>query len=180
MIIAYTQDGALALVNHLADSGMSIEALADIVVPEGLQHYIIDPAALPEDSTYSAAWALDLSSGYPTIVVDEAKKATIDRQIALRALEEWFQAQIAAGFTTADGWVMGMEQSDVTLLTGNYVLAKESAALGGPIPPVVDKDGLPHPFDDITDLTMLMLAYGQHRAEISAEYATRRAELVGG
>ena len=52
--------------------------------------------------------------------------------------------------------------------------------MGGPIPPVVDKDGLPHEFDDITDLTMLMLAYGQHRAEISAEYATRRAEIVGG
>lgn len=115
------------------------------------------------------------------IGVNEAKKAEIDQRLAAEAAsasaDQWFAAQVAAGFTSADGVRLGLTPEDVTLLTGNFVLAKEAAALELDIPPVIDRDGTVHAFD-IEELTTLMLAYGQHRAAISAEYAQRKAAIT--
>ena len=106
------------------------------------------------------------------------KKQEIDQRLALAEADQWFAEELAAGFTTNDGWTLGLAPDDVTLLTGNYVLAKEAAALGGDIPPVIDTDGVPHPMESIEELTALMLAYGQHRAALSAEYAARKAAAL--
>lgn len=114
------------------------------------------------------------------VSLDPDKVAAINRQQALADLDDWFQEQIEQGFATADGWKLGLAQADVTLLTGNYVLAKESAALGGPIPPVIDRDGVPHEIEAIEELTAIMLGYGQHRAALSTEYATKRAAILEG
>lgn len=112
------------------------------------------------------------------ISIDPAKKAEIDRKVALDNLDFWFQNVIEDGFTTEDGWKLGLRESDVTLLTGQFVLAKEAAASSLPLPPVVDVSGQPHSFETIEDLTALMLAYGNARAELSAEYATRKAAIL--
>jgi hypothetical protein len=114
------------------------------------------------------------------VTIDPAKKAVIDREKRLAAVQAWFDSEIAAGFETADGWKLGLSQADVTLLTGNFVLAKEAAALGMPVPPVIDTDGVAHEMDEIEELTAIMLAYGQYRATLSAEYATRRAAAIAG
>lgn len=111
------------------------------------------------------------------VTIDPAKRAEIDRRHALRAVDDWFAGELAKGFATADGWRLGLSESDVTLLTGNYVLAREAAALGMPIPPIVDMGGTPHAMAEIEELTAIMLAYGQHRAALSAEYATRKAAI---
>lgn len=113
----------------------------------------------------------------PAITIDPAKKAEIDAQREALAVDAWFADQIAAGFTSADNIRLGLATEDVTLLTGNFVLAKEAAALGVGIPPVIDKDGVPHALE-IDDLTTLMLEYGQHRAALSAEYAQRKAAIT--
>lgn len=110
------------------------------------------------------------------ITVDPAKKAEIDRKAALREVDAWFKTEVEKGFTTAEGWKLGLSESDVTLLTGQFVLAKEADAAELPLPPVIDTDGVPHTLS-IQDLTALMLAYGGHRAALSAEYAARRAEV---
>jgi hypothetical protein len=116
-----------------------------------------------------------------TIVVNQAKKAAIDERLAAEAsaasADAWFASQIAEGFTSADGIHLGLTPEDVTLLTGNFVLAKEAAALELGIPPVIGKDGVAHELD-IEELTTLMLAYGQHRAALSAEYAQRKAAIT--
>ena len=111
----------------------------------------------------------------PTINIDPVKKLAIDRQIALAQVDAWFAGEIAKGFTTPAGYKLGLSQSDVSLLTGNYVLAKEADAAGLPLPSVIDTAGVVHEIEDIADLTALMLAYGQHRAALSAEYAARKA-----
>ena len=112
------------------------------------------------------------------IFLDAEAVAQIDRDAAVAAVDAWFAGQIAAGFTTAGGWALGLRPEDVTLLTGNFVLAKEAAALSLPLPPVIDSAGVPHAMTLIEDLTSLMLAYGQHRASLSAEYATRKAAAL--
>lgn len=114
------------------------------------------------------------------ITLDPGKKAAIDQRLAMAGVDAWFAGEVAAGFQTAGGWRLGLSESDVTLLTGHYVLAKEAASLGAPIPPVVDMDGVPRPMASIEELTALMLAYGQHRAALSEEYATRKAAAAGG
>jgi hypothetical protein len=109
------------------------------------------------------------------VTVDPAKKAAIDRATAMREVDAWFQTKLDAGYTADGGYVLGLSDPDVTLLTGNFVLAKEAAALGAPIPPVIDKNGGVHAVSSIEDLTTLMLSYGQYRATLSSEYAQRRA-----
>lgn len=110
------------------------------------------------------------------ITIDPVKKAAIDRKAALAALDAWFAGEIAKGYSTANGWKLGLAESDVTLLTGQFVLAKEAHDAGLPLPPVVDTAGVPHSLT-MTQLTDLVLQYGAHRASLSAEYATRKAAL---
>lgn len=112
------------------------------------------------------------------ITIDPVKKAEIDKAKALRDLDQWFADQVAAGFSTEGGWKLGLSESDVTLLTGQFVLAKEAATASLPLPPVIDTTGVAHQLT-IEELTALMLAYGGHRAALSTEYASRKAAIEG-
>jgi hypothetical protein len=114
----------------------------------------------------------------PIVNVNAVKKAEIDRETALANLDFWFSNVVADGFTTVDGWKLGLSESDVTLLTGQFVLAKEADAAGGDLPAVIDTDGVPHVFESLEELTALMLGYGQARAILSAEYASRKAAIL--
>ena len=82
------------------------------------------------------------------------------------------ELRVAADESTS-GIKLGLTESDVTLLTGNFVLAKEADELELDIPPIIDREGMPHELN-IEQLTGLMLEYGQHRASLSVEYAARR------
>jgi hypothetical protein len=105
--------------------------------------------------------------------LDQTKANQILRQKARAEVDEWFAEQLRAGYTVPDlGFRLGLAQEDVTLLTGAFVLAKEAAAMGLEIPPLIDADGVPHSLD-LPSLTSVMLGYGRRRAEISSEYAVR-------
>lgn len=110
------------------------------------------------------------------VTIDPVKKAAIDRAKAAREVDAWFAGEVANGFTTEDGWKLGLTESDVTLLTGQFVLAKEADAAGLDLPPVIDTAGVPHSLT-LAELTALMLAYGGHRAALSTEYAARKAAI---
>lgn len=112
------------------------------------------------------------------VTVDPLKKAALDRKAALRGVDAWFAGEVAKGYATADGWKLGLSESDVTLLTGQFVLAKEAAAAGLLLPPVIDTAGVPHSLT-LEELTSLMLAYGGYRAALSTEYAARKAAIEG-
>lgn len=90
--------------------------------------------------------------------------------------QEW-KILIANGWITPEGWKLGLQNQDVTLLTGAFVLAKEASNLGIDAPTViVDMDGQPHSLS-FSELTSLMLGYGQARAALSQEYSSKR-ELI--
>ena len=112
------------------------------------------------------------------ITIDPAKKAEIDRALTAKAADEWMAEQIAAGFTTESGITLGLAEADVTLLTGNFVLSKEAASMGMEIPALIDASGVAHTMNTIEELTAIMLAYGQHRAALSAEYAHRKSDTA--
>ena len=142
---------------------------------------IVESSTLPKQGEYVDAWTANFNGEDCVVTVDPARKAAIDEKLAADQakveFDSWWIEQIEQGFRSADGIRLGLTTEDVTLLTGNFVLAKEAAALGLDIPPVIDRDGIPHALD-IEELTTLMLEYGQHRAALSAEYAQRRAAIT--
>lgn len=170
--------GGLATVYPILQEGQTVEQVAALTVPEGTPYRIVSSADLPSDITYRDAWSCDFSDPDSEVVVDPALKAELVKKQALADLEDWFLEMTLPGFETNDGWRLGMTPQDVTLLTGYYVLAKEAAAMDLPIPPIIDKDGVPHDIAEIEELTAIMLGYGQRRAEISAEYAAKKAAIL--
>lgn len=111
------------------------------------------------------------------VFLDPLRKSQIDNQKMVVDLDAWFAAQLDAGYVVPGfNFRLGLRQEDVTLLTGAFVLAKETAALLGSVPPVIDMDGVPHELT-LEQFTTIMLGYGQHRATLFADYAARKAAL---
>lgn len=109
----------------------------------------------------------------------DTKKPPFDifRQQALQQLDDIWRSTIQSGWQTPMGWSLGLDISDVTLLTGAFLLLKESVALGlSTTIDIIDIDGHPHTLD-LPTFTQIMLAYGQHRSTLSAADATIRAQL---
>jgi len=86
--------------------------------------------------------------------------------------DEW-SITIKNGWTTPDGWKLGLDISDVTLLTGAFTLAKEASSMNinDPIS-IIDTDGNAHNLS-LSELTPLMLQYGNARANLSSLYASK-------
>jgi hypothetical protein len=91
----------------------------------------------------------------------------------LKQIDIDFENTTQLGWDSGQGFKLGLTTQDVSLLVGLFVLAKEGAALGLAPPPVIDTTGVSHQLS-IEQLTMLMLQYGNARAELSKNYAFRK------
>lgn len=128
----------------------------------------------PEATPEQRAAAQEALLRWPVVLKN--RKA---REEALTEVQSWFDEQIATGFIvpSKNGMKLGLTNADITLLTGNYIMAQQAATLGLPLPPVVDVYGVAYFFATIDELTQVMLAYGQHRANLTMHYAARKAEV---
>lgn len=144
---------------------------------------------LPDGSTRTdpEQWAAEpdtlAAAGYAVTDVTQAdidaKKPAFEilRQQAFQQLDAIWQNTIQYGWQTPMGWSLGLDISDVTLLTGAFLLLKESVALGlSSTIDIIDIDGQPHSLD-LPTFTQVMLAYGQQRAALSATDAAIRAKI---
>lgn len=61
-IIYPNEDGGIAIIFPVAESGLSVEEIARKDVPAGKPYLIIQHTDLPEDSIYRDAWTADFSS----------------------------------------------------------------------------------------------------------------------
>jgi len=104
------------------------------------------------------------------ITINEEKKLEIQKSVWKVAADKWYDSKLSEGFVSQGGIKLGLTQGDVSLLTGNFVLAKEAAAMGLAVPPIVDMTGTVRSLT-MEELTGLMLEYGQARAIISTIYA---------
>jgi hypothetical protein len=92
----------------------------------------------------------------------------------LKELDSYWNVIIQDGFTTSYGWKLGLQNNDVTLLTGAFLLAKEVANMNiSQNATIVDLAGVSHILS-INDFTMLMLEYGQYRTNLSTEYSNKK------
>ena len=107
------------------------------------------------------------------LIVNQEAVTFVNLEKARQDADAWFAEEIEKGFTYEDSFTLGLAQEDVSLLTGNFVLAEKASALGADIPPIVDVHGIPHSVEDFSELTQIMLAYGNHRANLSAEYSEK-------
>ena len=77
------------------------------------------------------------------------------------------------GFVTSEGWSLGIDVNDVSLLTGAFLLLKEGSSLGlGDTTTIVDMDGVQRTIN-LQDMTTLMLQYGQFRSLKSQQYSDK-------
>lgn len=92
-------------------------------------------------------------------------------------LDAWFSEQVSAGCPISAGFNLGLSDRDITLLTGNYMLATTAAAQSLPLPQIIDMAGNIHTVAALEDYTQIMLEYGNYRAELAREYAAKKAEI---
>ena len=90
-----------------------------------------------------------------------------------RSIDADFDSITKLGWDSGQGFNLGITAQDVSLLVGLFVLAKEANAMGLNPPPLIDMHGGIHALT-MSELTALMLQYGQARALISAQDAMRR------
>ena len=60
-IIYKNQDGGVAIFTPTQESldMLTLDEIAQRLVPEGLKYWIVDPSAIPSDRTFRDAWELD-------------------------------------------------------------------------------------------------------------------------
>lgn len=99
--------------------------------------------------------------------------------LKLQQLDAAWAQIVKTGWATPAGWHMGLDISDVTLLTGAFMLAKEAANIGLNAPAhIIDTVGVTHELS-LAQLTELMLVYGQTRSALSGAYAATRQAITG-
>lgn len=144
---------------------------------------------MPDGSTRTdpEQWSLDptvlSAAGYiETNITQEDidyKKPTLQnlKQIKLQKLESYWNYKIAQGWASPEGWKLGLTINDVTLLTGAFLLLKEGVNLGLiSSTTIIDMDNTAH-IVDLPTMTMLMLSYGQYRANLSNEYSSIKNQI---
>lgn len=144
---------------------------------------------LPDGSTRTdpSQWASDPEilelAGYELSDITQndidIKKPNLEdlRKQKLDILDEAWKNAIKDGWVTPYGWSLGLDISDVTLLMGAFLLLKEASALGlQSATTIIDTLGLSHEIN-LSDLTYLMLSYGQHRSQLSQQDSLIRTQI---
>lgn len=122
----------------------------------------------PEATAEQQTAAQEILRQWPLMQAKEAKLAQIEA--------EWQQLE-ATGWDSGQGH-LGLSASDVALLSGAFALAKEAAALGLPIPPIITLEDNQINFASIQEMTVLLLQYGAARSLMSADFAARRRAVA--
>lgn len=141
--------------------------------------YNPDPSVAPEGFVKDVP-PTEVDEGYDVIydngwtIVGNLDKL---KEIKLKEVDEEWNSIVQDGWTTPYGWSMGVSIEDVSLLSANFVLAKEAVSLGISDPVfIIDTEGESHAFN-LEDLTPLMLQYGQARALLSSQDASKRQAI---
>lgn len=68
---------------------------------------------------------------------------------------------------------LGFSPNDVALLSGAFSLAKEAANLNLPLPSIISIENFEIDFNNIQEMTTMLLQYGAARAEMSKQFAAK-------
>ena len=79
-----------------------------------------------------------------------------------------------SGWDSELGYSLGITPNDVALLSGAYALAKEADNLGLPLPKFIAMDNSTIIFNNLSEMTQLLLRYGEARATLASSFANKR------
>jgi hypothetical protein len=152
----------LQILHNLINNIVPIESISEISNNNYSINYIIEPNLNQLDIINN------IISDWPL---------TQKKIIKTQDLDLLWEEKIQNGWQTPYGWKLGLANSDITLLIGAFIMAKEANQIGLTDPTsIVDTDGFSHELS-LTDLTLLMLQYGNARAELSSKYALIKKEI---
>jgi hypothetical protein len=120
-----------------------------------------------EATSDQIASSIDLIQQLPLLSAKQDKMAKIDKE---------FSNKIDAGFLTSYGWKLGLSIDDLVLLSSLYLMATTCERAGLQIPSIIDTDGMPHLLE-MQWLTVIMLQYGEHRSQMSLDYANKKKSV---
>jgi len=86
---------------------------------------------------------------------------------------EWLELE-KTGWDSGQGFSLGITSADVALLVGAYTLAKEAVAASLPVPSIIAMNNSVVTFNDISEMTLLLLRYGAARSQMSDDFAAKR------
>ena len=112
-----------------------------------------------------------IESTLPVVTLDQLKEGK------LLELDSYYNTIFETGWQTPEGWYVGATVTDVSLLTGLFVLLKEGVASGlTTTVDIIDTEQVSHTVD-LPTMTQLMLGYGSYRSGLSDEYATIKKQI---
>jgi hypothetical protein len=115
---------------------------------------------------------IDLDQRIKPVTFEEIKEQYLNN------LDFIWKQKIKDGWQTPFGWKLGLDISDVTLLTGAFILLKESVSLGfNNEIEIIDLYGESHSVD-LDVFTQIMLSYGQYRSYLSKQDAKIRLKII--
>ena len=137
-----------------------------------IQNIQEQPPQKNEQGVYEIQWLVFRT----TIALEDETRILLAeaKRIKLLDIEDAWQKLESAGWDSGAKFNLGITPSDVALLVGVYVLAKEASALGLPIPSIIAKDNSSIQFVTLNEMTTLLLRYGAARAELSSSFALKR------
>lgn len=94
--------------------------------------------------------------------------------IKLNQIANQWTALEQAGWNSGQGFSLGITSADVALLVGAYTLAKEAVASSLPVPSIIAMNNSVVNFNDISEMTLLLLRYGAARSQMSDDFAAKR------
>lgn len=108
---------------------------------------------------------------------DEEKKQIIileqSKANKLAAIEAERMQLEAQGWNSGQGFSLGISPNDIALLTGVFSLAKEASAMGIAMPSIISLENKQIDFNNIQEMTTMLLQYGAARAEMSKQFAAK-------
>lgn len=122
------------------------------------------------EGTYKQVWKIInrySSEEEAKILLENAKSEKINQ------INGEFMLFEKDGWDSTRGYSLGTSPNDIALLTGLFSLAKEASALGQPLPSLISRENKQIDFNNIQEMTLLMLQYGEARASISKEFAAK-------
>ena len=144
----------------------------DFPVHNNLTHYVEQDSPIKiQDGKYKQAWKL-IARYTPQ---EEARVLLANaKQEKLNQIQGEYSLAEKDGWNSGQGFSLGTSPNDIALLAGVFALAKEASALGMPIPSIISLENKQIDFNNIQEMTSLMLQYGAARAQVSKDFAARR------
>jgi hypothetical protein len=145
-------------------------------LPDGITRYVNMPIEIESEdgalikSLVNKAWNF-VSNAEP----DELSQAKAKK---LQSINNSWSVLEKTGWDSGQGFSLGITSSDVALLVGVFSLAKEAAALGLPLPSLISTTNTTVSFNNIQEMTNLLLQYGQARSALADAFAAKRKAVA--